>query len=112
MSDDRSIAEIIGWQRCNCVHGCAWMYPPGSDPDADVDGAWVEAVAITPDDMLAWLTERCVPTYVGVKTPGDGPSGQYRVTVWPKVPIKADHYADSLHAALEAAVRAVAEVDQ
>lgn len=93
----RSIAEIIGWQSVE----------PGGDPEAD----WGTP---TVDDMLAWLRERGYLLdslwWDEVGTGPDPLAGEYVIEL--SQPCFVDGwfpFGPTVHAAVEAAVRAVAE---
>ena len=116
MSDTgtRSVAEIMWTSEpcCNvqdnnghCPDDCRiWTSPDGLrweyGPTLDVD--------VTPDDMLTWLREQRDIECVGIDAVDTDPRMLVRVWFghqsWPE-----QVYGDTLHAALEAAVRAVAE---
>ena len=107
-TDTRSVAEIVWTSEpcCNvqdnnghCADDCRiWTSPDGLrweyGPTLDVD--------VAPDDMLAWLRER----YVGVDIQV---GASVAVEPWPGHRIVV---GETLHAALEAAVRAVAEAER
>lgn len=103
----RSVAEIIGWQRCTCAEGCAWMYPPGADPMADEWGLHEYEVKVTPDDMLAWLVDTGHAWSAQKFMNGVAVTIAYIETGVEWIPPAFE--APTLHEALEAAVRAVAE---
>ena len=95
-TETRSVAEIMGWTSTGGYGAEYWWI--------DADGG--EHVTLgrdpSPDDMLAWLRER----YVGVDIQV---GASVAVEPWPGHRIVV---GETLHAALEAAVRAVAEAER
>ena len=99
-TETRSVAEIMGWEHAG-GYDDRWTRP--------VDGvAYLAGRGYTPDDMLAWLRER------GFNVDIDANLGeQVSVMPWNLDNDYPDAFvAPTLHAALEAAVRAVAEAER
>lgn len=95
---ERSIAEIMGWERAADYDEERWV-----DPIDHV--AWLPGSGYDCDDMLAWLVAR--DEHDGIETWSD--QGGHVVKLWLSMQSWPDeHHAPTLHAALEAAVRAVA----
>ena len=107
-TDTRSVAEIIGWSEEVAVHfgdprvtSSCWLRPNMS----------IATGPPTPDDMLAWLRGRGYDIEMG--TAHDATEVGVEVSRWDdwhECDVATDYYDSTLHAALEAAVRAVAEV--
>ena len=105
--ETRPVAEIIGW-RAVCrptpepIFIC-WHKPNGEMTTDDP----------TADDMLVWLREQGYDIEMG--TAHDASEVGVEVSAWDDCEdcdVVTDHFASTLHAALEAAVRAVDEARQ
>lgn len=107
-TDTRSVAEIIGWtlEHVPDLDGGTdpmWRCPDGCRPERD-DGCWGHArPSVIPDDMLAWL--RGHGHDVDINAPHDD---EVEVNVGEPGAVMVPFYDSTIHAALEAAVRAVA----
>lgn len=104
---ERSIAEIIGWERRENAERTVWYDPP--EPDLRRRHEWSP---ITPqhtvDDLLAWLGEQGwsanIMTWASM--------GDVSVRLGRFYEYHHEYHAPTLLAALEAAVRAVARETQ
>lgn len=110
---ERSVAEILGWEYRDVdgydEFGAWWATVP-----FDATGQrLVRPHGPTPDDMLAWLRRdgyMALRVDVGVGRDYDGVSVEFLVPPDHYGPTRAEEFTGpTLYAALEAAVRAVAE---
>ena len=98
-TDTRSVAEIMGWRRVLTYDG------RGSVPVGD---SHPPQIGPTPDDMRAWLNRQGC----NVRTDSPHDATEVEVSVGRPGEVMVPFYDDTLHAALEAAVRAVAEAER
>ena len=101
-TDTRTVAEIMGWTSTGGYGAEYWW----------VDAAGGEHITLgrdpSPDDMRAWLNRQGC----NVRTDSPHDATEVEVSVGRPGEVMVPFYDDTLHAALEAAVRAVAEAER